>query len=350
MKPKAKKFLSNFFFGLFSNDHALEGAKSNPWWVCLIIALFAVIIPVIPITVMQSRTYGASFLANYTYRFDQNIADLTVKMAKEKKEFVVEADKTLSYQIDGAKQSRDVTVDTEILAYHQNAANGQYELVLYYTVRDNSAVKTYIDNIAKLSYKSGTIEAPEEDYDGTSYAPSFIVLSKGGIYTRLNKDDSTAIGSNTYTAYVTDWKYFESETKLITGALPEGKSADEVNLNKEEDVTSIFKNWKEYYNKAYISQKKYNTWMTSLLFLGIYTALVFIMGVLIFILTRGKNNMFNYLKFIDTQKIVWWASLSPAILAMIVGFIFSNFAQMMFIVLLGMRVMWISMKQLRPQY
>ena len=135
MKPKAKKFLSNFFFGLFSNDHALEGAKSNPWWVCLIIALFAVVLPVIPITVTQAKTYGASFLSAYTYRFDQNIADLTVNLAKEKKDFVVEADKTLTYQIDGAKQSRDVTVDSEILASHQNAASGQYELVLYYTER-----------------------------------------------------------------------------------------------------------------------------------------------------------------------------------------------------------------------
>ena len=71
MKPKTKKFLSNFFFGLFSNDHAIEGSKSNPWWVALIIALFAVILPVIPITVSQSRTYGASFLAGYIYRFDQ---------------------------------------------------------------------------------------------------------------------------------------------------------------------------------------------------------------------------------------------------------------------------------------
>ena len=90
--------------------------------------------------------------------------------------------------------------------------------------------------------------------------------------------------------------------------------------------------------------------MTSLLFLGIYVGLVFVMGLLVFVLTRGKNNMFNYLTFIDTQKIVWWACLTPAILAMILGFILTNFAQMMFIVLLGLRVMWISMKQLRPQY
>ena len=89
--------------------------------------------------------------------------------------------------------------------------------------------------------------------------------------------------------------------------------------------------------------------MSSLVFLGVYIVLIFIMGLLIFLLTRGKTNMFNYLKFMDCQKMVWWASLAPAILAVIFGFIFTNFAQMIFIILLGLRVMWMSMKQLRPQ-
>ena len=111
-----------------------------------------------------------------------------------------------------------------------------------------------------------------------------------------------------------------------------------------------FKNWVDIYNKAFMSQKRYNTWVTSAMFLGIYVGLLFIMGLLLWLLTRGKNNMFNYLKFMDTQKMAWWAALCPGILAMIVGFIFSNFAQMAFIVLLGLRTMWIAMKQLRPQY
>ena len=347
MNPKAKKFLSNFFFGFISNEHAIEGAKSHPWWVGLIIAVFAVTLPVVPITVSQARSYGSSFLSKNVYRFDQNIANVTVDLAKDNKEFKVE-EAYLNYYIGETAQVVDIVKDKTPVAQHISASTNQYELVVYYTQREKNDLKTFVNEINSLTYKVGTVEAPEDGYEGSLYSPSFIVLSSGSIYTKINKDDSTEAGSNTYTNFSTDWKHMEG-FKLVANALPEGKTATTVDLNSEDDVAAIFKNWKTYYNKAFITQKNYNTWMTSLLFLGIYVALEFVMGLLVFLLTRGKNNMFNYLKFIDTHKIVWWASLCPAILAMIAGFIFSNFAQMIFIILLGLRIMWISMRQLRPQ-
>ena len=349
MKPKTKKFLSNFFLGLLSNDQAIEGSKSNPWWVALIIALFATVIPVIPITVSQSKTYGASFLSANTYRFDQNISDATVTLLSENKEFKVE-NKQLSYYLDGAVVPTNSESDVTPLFQHLNTTTHQYELSVYYTKREKKDLTNFINEISAKVYKLGTTEIAEEGFEGDKYSPSFVVLAVTSIYTRLNQDDSTTVGNNTYTAFASDWKHFAEGFELLKGALPEEKTAAQVDLSKSEDVQAIFKNWKTYYNKAYLSQKTYNTWMTSLLFWGIYVGLVFVLGLLVFLLTRGKNNMFNYLTFMDTQKITWWASLSPALLAMIFGFIFTNFAQMMFIVLIGMRVMWISMKQLRPQY
>lgn len=344
MKPKTKKFFSNFFLGLFSNDQAIEGSKSNPWWVALIIALLGIIIPIIPITVSQSRSYGASFLSGYTRRFDQNIASLTVALAKENKDFEVGEDKLLTYigQPDGFS-------DSEPVARYQNQSTGQYELSIYYTAKERSELKEYITDIDALNYKKGTIVAPEEGYEGIIYAPSYVVLAKNGIYTRINNEDSIYASNGAYTAFSSDWKHFKSGDRLIRDAL-DGMEADNVNLNNQDDVNSIFNNWKDYYNKSYLTQKTFNVWMTSLLFLGIYAILVFILGLLVFLLTRGKNNMFNYLKFMDTQKIVYWACLCPGLLAMIVGFILPSFSQMAFIMLLGLRVMWISMKQLRPQY
>lgn len=350
MNPKAKKFLSNFFFGLFSNDHAIEGSKSNPWWVAIIIGIFAAAIPVIPITVGQARTYGASFLSGYTYRFDQNIATATKELAEAKKEFKVE-NSLLTYLDNGVAQNVDLTNDINPVQAHVSVKTNQYELQVFYTTREKADFRNFINEIAVTNYKAGTTEKAPSDYEDAVYSPSFVILSKSaGIYTRINRDDTNAIGTNTYTSFTADWKHFKEGTLLISEALPEGKVASEVNLNNTDDVNAIFNNWKNYYNKAYISQKTYNTWMTSLLFYGIYIALILVMGLLVFLLTRGKNNMFNYLKFIDTLKIVCWASLAPGILGMIMGFILAQFAQMMFIILLGMRVMWISMKQLRPQY
>lgn len=348
MSPKTKKFLSNFFFGLFSNDHAIEGSKSNPWWVALIIGLVSVFIPVIPLSVAQANTYGASFLSNYTYRYDQNIVTLTKELALANKEFKVNNDHFLEYYDNGAlvnyaKEEDDLTP----IIGHVSTATNEYELLIYYSQRDRSGIQKMLDTVNKTYYTEGTTTVNTSEA-GSMYLPSYTILFKEGIYTRINKENSTEVGNGTYTSYATDWKHFEVGFELIKGALPKDKTAATMDIYKDKD--EVFNNWKEYYNKSYLSQKTYNVWMMSLVFLGIYAGLTIVMGLLIFLLTRGKNNMFNYLKFIDTLKIVWWATLSPAILAMIVGFIFSQFAQMAFIILLGLRVMWISMKQLRPQY
>ena len=357
MKPKTKKFLSNFFFGLFSNDHAIEGSKSNPWWIALIIALFAAILPVLPITVSNSNAKGDDFLKNYTYRFDQNVSRLSVEMLANGQEFVVNDYHLLEYKVNGTTVEPDDNADKTPVASYISTRDGvdQYELLVYYTIRPKKALSEYIKNIDNTVYRIGTTTVIDVNAEETKYAPSYIVLAKEGIYTRINQEDSTLVGNGTYTAYSADWKQFKSDHELLANVMPkkEGsdshKTAAEVDLKDTKQIKEIFNNWKEVYRKTFISQRNYNVLMSSLVFLGVYIVLIFIMGLLIFLLTRGKTNMFNYLKFMDCQKMVWWASLAPAILAVIFGFIFTNFAQMIFIILLGLRVMWMSMKQLRPQ-
>ena len=69
-------------------------------------------------------------------------------------------------------------------------------------------------------------------------------------------------------------------------------------------------------------------------------------------MTRGKKtNPFHILTFWQTQKIAYWESLAPGILSLL-GFIpfFSQFAMFFYLFLMGMRTMWMSTRQLRPQY
>ncbi len=345
MKPKTKSFLSNFFGGLISNDRAIEGAKTNPWWVALIIGVVSVVLPVLPITISQAKTYGASFLSANKYNFDQNIASLTVEMLNNGEEFVVDENHLLQYEPNPSLPTRG---DLEPIATKINTSDNQYELMIYYMTGVRSELTGFIENVDSRNYKVGTTSiAVAED---VKYAPSYMILFKEGLYVRLNKYNSTDAGNNTYTNFTTDWKEFQPGHELLAATLGELKLA-EVNPNtKTSDRDVIYKNWEEVFNKVFMSQKRYNIWATSGIYFGIYFALVVLMGFLLWLLTRGKNNMFNYLKFWDTEKMAGWTALCPAILAMIVGFIFSRFAQMAFIVLIGLRTMWIAMKQLRPQY
>jgi hypothetical protein len=65
-------------------------------------------------------------------------------------------------------------------------------------------------------------------------------------------------------------------------------------------------------------------------------------------MTRGKMNPNNTMRFGQTMKIGAWSLLSPALLTLIVSGIFPDLAGSAFVLLVGLRLMWLSSKYLRP--
>ena len=86
--------------------------------------------------------------------------------------------------------------------------------------------------------------------------------------------------------------------------------------------------------------------------LGIISAvnagIVLIMGFMLWILTRGKNNPYRLFTVWEAFKMAFWACISPALITVALGFLITNFAATMFPLLVGVRIMWMSMKSLRP--
>ena len=92
-------------------------------------------------------------------------------------------------------------------------------------------------------------------------------------------------------------------------------------------------------------------WSNTGIYLGVYAGLILFLGLMVFLLTRGKNNINRTMNFWVCQKVAWWSSFTPGLLALPLGFLLASniLGQMTFIVLLSIRVMWLSMRQLRPQ-
>ena len=150
-----------------------------------------------------------------------------------------------------------------------------------------------------------------------------------------------------------DWKHTEEGTKLIKHSLTVfGEDGEAINpsISNAEFTNGVLDNWKTYFDESYISTRDTNVTYSLLIYYGIYLLMLLFMGLMVFLLTRGKRNIFNYLKFGICLKMAAWSSITPAVLALILGFVLPAYAIMYFIVLLGIRVMWMSMKQLRPQY
>ena len=100
--------------------------------------------------------------------------------------------------------------------------------------------------------------------------------------------------------------------------------------------------------RSYESLKAKNTLTVSGIYLAIFFGMSVVMGFLMWILTRGKNNPNNYFSPWLTQKVEARLALAPALITLIAGFFLTQYAPFIFIMTLGLRVMWISMKELRP--
>ena len=119
-------------------------------------------------------------------------------------------------------------------------------------------------------------------------------------------------------------------------------------MTNAEYTDGVVKNLKKALNETYNSVKYINAFATAGIFLGVCAGLTIFMGFLMWIMTRGKNNPNNYFSPWLTIKISARLALSPAIITFVVGLFLPQYASMLFILALGLRVMWISMKELRP--
>lgn len=370
MKQRTKENLINIFGSLFSNQKAINGAKHNPWWVAVIMFILAVMLPVVPITVGTSQTYGASFLSRTVNSWDTQITQASLDLYNDGVDFTF-----------GENHSIKITKtpnlpDTEpIYQYINTAGTNEINFQVYYTERpvsspdkDVKTVSNLLETLIAKRWEIGTsteqggvennpsnkLETSEETSESTSeevknyYRPSFILIYPQGFYNYLAKSTST----ESLSSGVGDWRGQPVGKNLLKDVVlnVEGADLSTASASDPDFTAAVFNNWKDVYNQGYIYTRNQATLTSSLIFLGVYAGLSFFMGLMIFLLTRGKNNPFKYLTFWACFKINAWASVSPAILALILGFMLPSYSMMFFIILHGLRTMWMTTKQLRPQY
>lgn len=354
MKKLSKEASFNLragFGSLISNNSCIEAGKNIPFWVPLILALIAAFMPVVPIMVNLSRTNGDSFISGqYTYSFDRDTAITCVALTQNESSLVLNEDHYLSYY-----KSGELINSPGIHEMHDpyvNKDTGQYELLTYFLVEDTVNKKTvddYYKIIADKLYKVGSTQEKHEKDDEKQeyYQPSLLVFYKDGMAIRLNKFKSKDV-VNRFGGNFVNVKAGDLVTRLATvEGIETPKTYNDISAKYE---AGVYANFKSLLNDSYSSIKAQSLWLSTVIYYAIYFGLILLLGFLIFALTRGKRNFNNYLKWYQCMCISGWASITPGILALILGFLLTNFSMMFFILLMGVRVMWMSMKQLSPNY
>ena len=364
MDPKTKFVLVSAGKGIISNQSCIDGSKEGPWWVAAIFFVVSVMIPLIPGLVKSSKMNGGDFISGYNYGLDNSLSKVAYSMTMLKEDFKVEKG-LLHYYKDGEQKDELLfeTPDADyITAGRQTQAivssvTGQYDLRIFvWEGLNTTRLSNYVNKVASQKFIRGTTTLKTaEDPKGTKYyTPNLLVLTHQTFAVALYKNNTTTQAQTSYGGL--DWTNTSTKVGLIErlckAAIADG--AFEEGITFEAFVNTyhakVLKQFRGICNEAYLNQKKRTTWGNFGIYAGIYAGIILFLGLMIFVLTRGKSNPFKYLNVWHCQKIAWWAAFTPAVLGMILAFVFSGnmIGQMAFILLISLRVMWLSMKQLRP--
>ena len=249
-----------------------------------------------------------------------------------------------------------------------------------------NAKTAYLTRIAQFTYESGTTtsydlgkedqkkaveDAKKKDSTNpkTFYFPSYIVLFKDSFNVVCCYGEKAVAGSTNGAA---DYKKVSAnancletlltvkdkngndiaptDEKVIDGTATEEEIEQDIanKMANENFYNGVLANFKKFLNKSYLASKAKTTAVTCLFSLAVFAGLSLIMGFLMWVMTRGKNNPNNYFSLWLCLKLEARLALAPALITLLLGFLLVSYAQMIFILTLGMRVMWISMKELRP--
>ena len=333
--------LKLIFASLFKNDAAIEGRKKS-WLIALIIFLFSTIVAVIPLTVATANTDGSSFFESTLYSFDIGLQKFNQALDDNDIDLTVAANLDSEHILVTTGDLTTMYVGTDTFYRYENPVSEQTIIKVYFmttnTVTETTEFVTGLLALTNTSAEPGDIS-------------SFIVFGSHAMYAYLYNPAGVADFSVAGTGYTSGFQGNFTNVEVGTNLrnfIKYDASNDSFDINTAAGQTKFLNNWKVFFDESYSQIKQTLLWSSTGIMIGVDAIIGIFMILMIFILTRGKNNPNHTFTVLDSFKIGSWSMLSPALIALILGFIFTSYASMIFIMTMGLRIMWMSMKNLRP--
>ena len=303
-----------FLKSLFNNNAAIDGARKKPWYAAVIIFFVALILSLVPSTVLKLKEHGDKPFSGTTYGTQEAVTEFS--------EYLKTLDKNVFY-VKTSKDGKKYLIANESVKFKRyNKQRKKNDFVFLYSENKNvdTNLKPYIDKETKSPTCSYFVFTPDrldvvvlDPNDGKTIKVQFTCIDA---YKKIEKDQ-------------------------IKKALVVGK-------NNTQTAQKTWENWKVLIKDFYNQTRLTVAWSTCGINAAVNGGIILIMGFMVWILTRGKNNPYRLFNIWESFKISFWCTPSPALLTLGLGFLISNFASTIFVLLLGVRVMWLTMKSLRP--
>ncbi|HOH68206.1 MAG TPA: hypothetical protein PLN15_01925 [Bacilli bacterium] len=339
---------------LINNDACIEGGRTKRWFFAIIFAVLSLVLAVLPIMVTSLQAQGSDFTAgNYLYNYDNAIVAFSDSLADNNLSMVVSEDANGRFlAVDKSQWEAAYTANAYKQYVHLNN-DSKVDFEVYYT---EAVGQEFVDYYTLVSQNKSPIDGSWREAADTARSTSYLIFGRERMVGQLFQPGNTTALSGVSGDYLKldlgfDFKSLATvEIDGVTYVTSHDDKFSEPNgfLSIDAYRRQIQNKWNDVYDAVYYNTKMVTARDSTLIMIGVDALLIFFMGLMIFILTRGKRNPFRIYTFWETQKIAYWASFTPSLLALIFGFIFTEYAVMIFVMLIGVRIMWMSMKSLKP--
>lgn len=365
-----------FLLSLFSNDTCIEGRKKK-WYAPVTIAILSCVIATVPTMVSYFSKSGASFLDAPQYDYEIGLTEFTKAIAEKNLPFKISDDGIL--MVDGENPDNNVTAfeaahatiakedgTTKQLDYFANVyetteakltgEEGSSATTPTYTTKKAINFAAYVAPSDKSAAVFGTETVLKSDDPnkelGTAvdnYKTNFIIFGLEGFYAAKQPDGTKSNPKSAiYCSYKDSALLGKSLSKLAVEDL-NGNAYETGTLSQSAYRGLVANSWKQVFAAGWNNTRVTLGWQYTGIGFAINVGSTFLLGLMVFLMTRGKNNPFRTYSFWDGQKIAYFASFCPALLSLL-GFIpmLSTLGMFLYMLLLGLRIMWMSTKSLRP--
>lgn len=380
---KENRTLKLFFFSLFKNDAAIEGGRYQPWWLAVILFLASITIATVPTMISAGSENGAAVFNNPQYQTDIALVKFGEELNTKGVNLIYQKDTNDQFVLNNTGEQFETqfadkislsglggSVDFHYFSFSQdrihlepNGSSAPTEVVepfeylrVYYTgnITDQFASgSTTVSASVKLENYLSTLK---EDTVATSPDPnlkvtSYVILGKTDVSVRIYNPTNVKEGTNSIRYRYGLSSGLKEVTNLSEFSL-KNKDGQAITSADHDYVTSVLGNWKSLMSRTYEPVKVSAFWLNTGFIALVNFVITLFIGLIFFITTRGKYNPNRDIKFFEAMRIGAWLALSPALITLILGpFLGSLLGSntiMIYIMTLGMRSVWVSMKTTQP--
>ncbi len=358
-KKKAKKQMNpqvaqDIFLGLkttISNDACIKAARE---WkgvrdiIPVVLALGSVVLALVPYFVQQNSVQGSSAVltsptGNYEVGLSKMIHSLAYDSTDAERATPITLEITSEGKLNFVNNSTDFLNSGEgtdawyTLTRKEEDANDVLVDRIVFEAFFNTSARSDTDFFTDIDAFKNPFTGNIRDSQKETFEGSYIAFGKESVRFRRRNELTTATG-------LTGSYGMLKGTSLTTFANSmKGKDA-----TKQEYITEVKTYFVDFINKSYEPAKQQGVWMYTGIFAAVDAGAIILFGLMLFLMTRGKKNPFRIYTFWETQKMAYWAAFTPALLSLI-GFAIQGMAFILFFFIFGFRMMWMSMKSMRPQ-